>query len=92
MHECMDSLAVSPVFLILNLNCGYCKVDFDVRDKHKTAFISLLGLYRFTQMLFELKSVPGILRRAMDVILTPVRMQMALVYFDESVIFPKASW
>lgn len=50
------------------------------------------GLFRFFRMLFELRKVPGIFRRTMDLIFSPINWHFALVYLNDiNIIYQHAS-
>ena len=87
MDECMDSLGTAKTFSTLDANSGYWQVEIDPKDRDKTAFTSHHGLYRFIRMPFGLKNAPATFQRAIDVILSSVKWQFALVYLDDIVIF-----
>lgn len=54
--KCIDSLGNPTIFSTLNANSRSCQVDIDKKDRDKTSFSSHHGLFRFTRMLFGLKT------------------------------------
>ena len=83
MDECIDSLGDATVFTKLDGNSGYWQVEIAEDDRDKTTFASHSGLYRFLRMLFGLKNAPATFQRAVDIILSRVKWERALVYFDD---------
>lgn len=57
------------------------------RGRSRTVFTSNYGLIRFTRMTLGLKRAPGTLQLAMDALLTNVKLQFALDYLNDIVIF-----
>ncbi|CDF38306.1 unnamed protein product [Chondrus crispus] len=55
----------------------------DATDRDKTTFASHSGLYRFLRMPFALKNAPATFQRAVDIILSRVKWETALVYLDD---------
>ena len=90
MDECIDSLGDAGIFSTLDANSGYWQVEIHPEDKDKSAFSSHFGLFRFTRMPFGLRNAPATFQRVMDVILSSVRWQFALVYLDDVIIFSRS--
>lgn len=90
MDECIDSLADATIFTTLDANSGHWQIEIREEDKDKTTFTSHHGLFRFTRMPFGLKNAPGTFQRVIDVILSQVKWQYALVYLDDVIIFSKS--
>lgn len=67
-------------------NCGYFQVTFDYKDRYKTAFKSLYGLVRLSKMRFKLCNAFGTFQRTMDMILSLMKLQFDLVYFNSTII------
>jgi len=87
MDECLDSLGDATVFSTLDANSGYWQIQLDETAKDLTSFTSHFGLFRYTRMPFGLKNAPATFQRVMDVILSSVRWQFALVYLDDIFVF-----
>ena len=83
MDECIDSLGNAAIFTTLDCNSGYWQIEIDEADRDKTTFTSHCGLYRFVQMPFGLQDAPATFQRAVDIILSRVKGQHALVYLDD---------
>ena len=90
MDECLDSLGDTKVFSALDAISGYWQMPIPENDRDKTAF-SCSGLYRFSRMPFGLTNSPATFQRVMDILLSPFRWKLCLVYLDDIIIFSK-SW
>ena len=89
MDECLDSLGDAKIFSTLDANTGYWQVEIDEQSRSMTTFSSHWGVYRFKRMPFGLRNAPATFQRALDVILSSVRWQSALVYLDDVIIFSR---
>ena len=89
MDECIDSLGEATVFTTLDANSGYWQVEIAPEDRDKTTFTCHEGLYRVIRMPFGLKNAPATFQRAIDIILSRVKWQYALVYLDDVIIYSK---
>ena len=87
MDECIDSLGGAQVFSTLDCNSGYWQVDIPVTDREKTAFVTHHGLFQYTRMPFGLRNAPATFQRPIDIVLSSVKWQFALVYLDDIAIF-----
>lgn len=90
MDECIFSLGEAEVFSTLNANSSYWQAEVKETNRNKTAFTSYHGLHRFVQMLSGLKNIPGTFQWAMEVIMSLVKWQSALVYLDDIVVFSRS--
>lgn len=55
MDECKDSFGVAQVFLTLNANSGYWKVQLREENRDRTALSLHHGLFRFIHIPFSLE-------------------------------------
>ena len=60
-----------------------------MEDRDKTTFASHCGLYRFLRMPFGLNNSPATFQRAVEIILSRVKWETALVYLDDVIIYSK---
>jgi len=91
MDECIDSLGDANIFTTLDANCGYWQIEIADQDKDKTTFTSHHGLYRFVRMPFGLRNAPSTFQRVIDIILSTVKWQYALVYLDDVIIYSRSA-
>lgn len=89
MDEFIDSLGDANFFTTLDANSGYWQVLMDEASKDKTSFTCHAGFYRFKRLPFGLINAPATFQRALDLILSGVRYEFALVYLDDIIIFSK---
>lgn len=87
MDECIDSLGDAKRFTTLDCYPGYSQVELAPEDPDKTAFTFHHGLYRFKHIPFGLKNAPGTFEREIDIILSSIRWQQALVYLEDIIVF-----
>ena len=76
-------------FSKLDLKSGFWQIPIKEEDKHKTAFITVDGLYEWNVLAQGLKNSPPSFQRVMADILTPCR-QFTLVYIDDIVVFSRS--
>ena len=79
----IESLSGAKFFSILDLARGYFQVPIVEKDKKKTAFRTLSGLYEFNRMPFALKGAPATFCQMMSLVLghlTPIQL---LLYMDD---------
>lgn len=66
-------------------------VEIEETDYYKTGFISHHKLYRLSFMPFRLCNASETFQQTLDVRLTPVKGRLALVYFDDIIIFSQST-
>lgn len=89
MDELIYSLGDADIFITLDANFGYWKIQMDPAARHLTTFTSHVGLYHFPHMPFALKNALATFQLKMDIILAYVRWQFSLVYLDAVIMFSK---
>jgi len=87
--ECTASLGEATIFSTLDCNIGHWQVAIAPEDREKTAVVCHEGAYQFTRMPFGLTSAPAKLQRALDIILSGVKWQSCLIYFDDDIVYSK---
>lgn len=91
MDDCLDSLGNALFFSTLDCNAGYWQIPIREEDRCLTAFTCHCGTYQCTRLPFGLCNAPATFQRAIDMILTGVKWQYALVYLDDIIVFSKAA-
>lgn len=76
----------SLVFSKLDLEAGFWQVNIDPRDRHKTAFITPLGLYQFKRMPFGLCNAPALFQRLMNQVIDNTISDFTECYVDDVLI------
>lgn len=56
MNKCIDSLGTAKLFSALEANSDYRKIELYKNDIDKKVFVTSNRLYRYTRMLFCLKT------------------------------------
>lgn len=88
-NNCKDPLSKMIIFSTLKANIKRWNIQNDNTNKDKTALTSHHGLYRFERIPIELCSRIGTLQRSVDVILSSVECEFALVYLNDTVVLNK---
>ena len=65
-EECLDSLSGVKFMSTLDMNSGYYQFLVAAKDRHKTAFLTKLGLFEFCSMAVGLRNAPATFQRAMQ--------------------------
>ena len=89
MDEGIDFLGDSTSLTTLDCNSGYWPVESAEEDREKTTFASHSGLYRFLRIPLGLKKAPATFQRAVDIIMSRIKWETALVYLNDVIIFSK---
>ena len=74
-------------FTALDLRWGYHHIAIRPEDRHKTAFITHVGLFEFVRMSFGFVNAPGTFQRAMNYIFRDC--SFVIVYLDDILILSK---
>lgn len=64
--DLIDQLGKAKFISTLDLTRGYWQVPLEKTARHKTAFSTPFGLYRFNVMPFGLQGAPATFQRLMD--------------------------
>jgi len=89
MDECIDSLGEATIFSTLDCNAGYWQVAIAPEDRERTAFVCHEGAYQYTRMPLGLTNAPATFQRALDIILSGVKLQSCLIYLDDVIVYSK---
>ena len=81
------SFAGSEVFSVIDAFKGYWQIALDEKDKPKTVFTTVFGLFQWTVLPFGLTNAPATWQRFMDNVLAGLLWLFVLVYIDDVVIF-----
>ena len=87
--ECLDTLTGSAWFTTIDLRSGYFQVEISEEDAHKTAFITIRGLYEFQVMPQGMCNSAATFQRLMNLVLAGLNYEICLVYIDDIIIFSK---
>jgi len=84
---CLGSMNGAVWFSTLDLRSGYYNIPIKESDKHKTAFITRRGCFRYKVMPFGLTCAPSVFQRLMDLVLCGLTYETCLVYLDDIIVF-----
>ena len=77
-------------FAVFDLKSGFWQVELEEASRPLTAFTYPGGLYEFNVMPFGLCNAPATFQRLMDVVLGPLKHDIALVFMDDILIKGKS--
>ena len=85
LHHALDLLGTArPKYMtVLDLASGYWQIPLDERDRHKTAFCTVHGLYQFNVLPFGLNSSGAKFCRFMNAVLHGLLNRSAFAYVDD---------
>ena len=87
--ESLDALGGVQIFSTLDLACGYHQVAMEEEDKHKTAFTTPLGLFKFNRMPFRLTGAPATFLKLVQSSMNDLVFKTALVYLDDILVYAR---
>uniref|UniRef100_A0A0G4FPU1 Reverse transcriptase domain-containing protein n=1 Tax=Chromera velia CCMP2878 TaxID=1169474 RepID=A0A0G4FPU1_9ALVE len=79
----------ASVFTVLDVFSRFWQIGMREQDKEKTAFVTPFGLYQFKIMAQGLINAPLTFQRAMQLVLSGLPRELALVYIDDLIVFSK---
>lgn len=85
--ESLDALSGARWFSTLDFAAGYNQVPVTEKDKMKTAFYTLFGLFGWNRMPFVLCNAPSTFRRLMESIFGDQQCQSLLLYLNDVIVF-----
>lgn len=80
-------LADQQVFSVLDATEGFHQVKIDPKSRHFTAFLTPMGLYKYTRVPFGFVNSPAIFQRAMNEVLGPGLYKRCAAYVDDIIVF-----
>jgi hypothetical protein len=78
-----DKIGRSAWFTTMDLLSGFWQVIIKPEHRHKTAFITMRGLYEFIVMPFGLCNAPATFQRLMDAVILPEYRGFIETYIDD---------
>jgi hypothetical protein len=78
-----DKIGRSKWFTTMDLLSGFWQVLIKPEHRHKTAFLTMRGLYEFVVMPFGLCNAPATFQRLMDAVILPEYRDFIETYIDD---------
>lgn len=91
MEDCLDSLGAAQFFSTLDCNAGYWQIPIAAEDRHLTSFTCHCGTHQCTRLPLGLCNAPATFQGAIDMVLSGVKWQYALVYLDDIIVFSQSA-
>ena len=85
-NDLIDGLGQARFILTLDLTREYWQVPVAEEDRHKTAFMTPMGLFQFQVMPFSLSGTPASFQRMIDRLMNSLQDYSA-AYLDDLVVF-----
>ena len=85
-QESFDALVGAQFLSTLDLASGYHQIAMHPNDRHKTAFVTPMGLFEYTRMQMGLSSAPATFQRLMQST-TDFIFQFLLEYQDDLLVY-----
>jgi hypothetical protein len=79
----------AEIYSSIDLRSGFWQVPLDPSTKHKRAFITYKGVYKFNRLAFGMMNSPMTFQCLMTKVLKDLNFKIALVYIDDVLIFSK---
>ena len=89
-NDVIDSLDGNCYFSNIDLTSGYFQMALDEESQNVTAFVTPMGLYKWKRIPIGLASAPGAFQNLMELIMSGLSYEVALVYLDDIIIFGRS--
>lgn len=86
-EETFAALTGSKWFSVMDLKSGYYQVEMDKEDKHKTAFVTPMGFWKFNRMPQGVTNAPSTFQRVMEKCMGSLVHKEVLVFLDNLIVF-----
>ena len=85
--ESLDILGGAKYFSTIDLASSYNQGEVAPADRHKTAFTTLFGLFKYNRMPFGLGGAPVTFQRTMQTIFRDELLKIVIVFLDDIIAF-----
>ena len=89
-NDVIDSLDGNCYFSNTDLTSGYFQMAFDEESQNVTAFVTPMGLYKWKKLPMGLASATGAFQNLMEMIMSGLSYEAALVCLDDIIIFGRS--
>ena len=86
-EESIDAIGGARWFSTMDLASGFNQVAMDDEDRHKSAFMMPLGIFKYNRMPMGLTNSPTTFQRLMQTCLNDYIFQISLVYLGEIILY-----
>lgn len=87
LQDLFSVLRDAKYFTALDCTEGFFQIAIRKEDRHKTAFVTPMGLYQFNRCPFGFVNSPGVYQRSMDTIFKDKLYKWLVIYVDDILIF-----
>ena len=85
--ESLDILGGAKYFSTIDLASAYNQVEVAPADRHKTAFTTPFGLFKYNRMPVGLGGAPVTFQRVIQTIFRDELLEILIVYLDDIIVF-----
>ncbi len=82
-----SALTESRWFSVLDLKSVFYQIEIEKADKHKTAFVCLLGFFEYSRMPQRITNAPSTFQRLKEQCIGELSLKQALVFLDDLIVF-----
>ena len=83
----MDQLSKAKYFSKIDLRSGFHQIAIRPEDRHKTAFLTPLGLFEYNVLPMGLCNSPATFQRLMNWVFSPMLNKYVIVYLDDIIVY-----
>jgi len=86
-EETFSALTGSKWFSVMDLKSEHYQVEVEEEDKHKTAFVTPMGFWKFNRMPQGVTNAPSTFQRVMEKCVGSLHLKEVLVFLDDLIVF-----
>lgn len=86
-EESIDAIGGAKWLSTMDLASGFNQVGMDDEDRHKTAFTTPFGIFKYNRMPMGLTNSPATFQRLMQTCLNDYIFQILLLYLDDIIMY-----
>ncbi len=89
--DILPYLKGSKYFTKMDIRSGYYNIEVEERDKEKTAFSTVFGLYEYNRMVQGCKTSAATFQRCMENVLRPLLYEGVVAFLDDVIIYSRTA-